>query len=112
MSVRVINHLHVNQLEECLQSAYKENHSCETALTRAHNDVLKAIDNNRCVVHLLTAFGTVDHTILPQRLHCRFGFKGKVLDWFRSSLRSKRFLFKDRGTGFSPEGGGGGELGK
>ena len=64
-------------------------------LTRAHNDVLQAIDNNRCVVLILldlsAAFGTVDHTILPQRLHCRFVFKGKVLDWFRSSLRSKSF---------------------
>lgn len=56
--------------------------SCETALTRVHNDVMQAIDacNNRCValnlLDLSAAFDTVDHNTLLQRLHYRFAFSG------------------------------------
>ena len=36
-----------------LQSAYKENDSCETALLDVQNDILRAIDNKQRVVHSL-----------------------------------------------------------
>lgn len=98
VAVRVLNYLRVNHLEECLQSAYKENHSCETALTRVHNDVMPAINNYCCAVLILldfsAAFDAVDHNILPQRLHYRFGFKEKVLDWFRSYLENRTQFVK------------------
>ena len=51
------------------QSAYRMGrHSTETALTRIHNDILLAIDDNSCVTLVLldlsAAFDTVDHDIL------------------------------------------------
>ena len=84
-------------LNEELQSAYKANHSCEKALIRVQDDILKAIDSHRSVLFLLlylsAAFGTVDHEILLGRLSCRFGSKGKALDW-RSYLTDGTQLVK------------------
>ena len=51
-SVRVLDHLHENGLQECLQSAYKERHSWETALVRVQNDILRSVDDNHCVILL------------------------------------------------------------
>ena len=80
-----------NDLNESLQSAYKKHHSCETALLRVQNDILKSIDNKQCVVLLLldlsAAFDTVNHKILLHRLRSRF-----VVNKFKSKL--KTFLFK------------------
>ena len=54
-------------LNEELQSAYKASHSCEKALIRLQDDMLKAIDSHRGVLLLLldlsAAFDTVDHEI-------------------------------------------------
>ena len=75
-------------MNESLQSAYKKHHSCETALLRVQNDILKSIDDKQCVVLLLldlsAAFDTVDHKILLHRLRSRFGIKGKALSWLQS----------------------------
>ena len=80
-----------NDLNESLQSAYKKHHSCETALLRVQNDILKSINNKQCVVLLLldlsAAFDTVDHKILLQRLRSRFGTRGNGLAWLQSYLR-------------------------
>ena len=54
-----------NDLDELYQSAYKVHHSTETELVKVHNDILRALDNQKCVVllllDLLVAFYTVDH---------------------------------------------------
>ena len=77
---------------EPLQSAYKPFHSCETALVRVHNDVMRAIDNRQCVILLLldlsAAFdtGTVAHEILLNRLNSKFGISLTALSWFQSYL--------------------------
>ena len=77
-----------NDLNESLQTAYKKHHSCETALLRVQNDILKSIDNKQCVVLLLldlsAVFDTVDHKILLQRLRSRLGTRGKALAWLQS----------------------------
>ena len=82
-----------NDLNEGLQSAYKKHHSCETALLRVQNDILKSIDDKKCVVLLLldlsAAFDTVDHKILLHRLRSRFGIKGKALLWLQSYLTDR-----------------------
>ena len=46
-----------------LQSAYRTNHSIETAVLKVLSDILLAIDAGD-----LSAFDTVDHAILLQRL--------------------------------------------
>ena len=63
-AMRLTNYLCDNDLNESLQSAYKKHHSCETALVRVQNDILKSIDDKQCFVLLLldlsAAFDTVD----------------------------------------------------
>ena len=90
---RLIGHLDENNLQELFQSGYKQYHSRETALLRVQNDILCALDSHNCVVLLLLdlscAFDTVDHKILIHRLRCRFGIKGKALDWLRSYLTNR-----------------------
>ena len=72
-----------NNPSEAFQSAYKQDHSTETALMRVHNDILTAIDNRRTVILLVldptAAFDTVDYDILLSRLQERFGITGKPL---------------------------------
>ena len=84
------NHLCENSLHELFQSAYKTAHSTESTLIRVQNDVLRAIDDDRCVILLLldlsAAFDTVDHEILLSRLSNCYGIKGTVHKWFRSYL--------------------------
>ena len=105
VSVRVLDHLHDNGLQECLQSAYKKHHSCETALVCVQNDILRSIDNNRCVLLLLldmsAAFDTVDYNILIERLETRFGIRGSALAWFKSYLQDRTQFVSINGTSSS-----------
>ena len=93
VAVRLQDYLESNQLNEPLQSAYKRFHSCETALVRVHNDILRAIDDRHCVILLLldlsAAFDTVDHDILLTRLKSKFSICGTALEWFRSYLTNR-----------------------
>ena len=89
----LIHYLELNHLDEPLQSAYKRFHSCETALVRVHNDLLRAVDNRCCVVLLLldlsAAFDTVDYNLLLSRLESKFAIRGKALQWFKSYLSQR-----------------------
>ena len=104
-SVRVLDHLHDNDLEECMQSAYKKHHSCETALVLVQNDILRSLDDNRSVLLLLldlsAAFDTVDHSILLDRLSSRFGIRGSALAWFKSYLEERTQFVSIDGTSSS-----------
>ena len=83
-----------NNLEELFQSAYKNGHSTESALIRVQNDVLRAIDDDKCVILLLldlsAAFDTVVHGILLSRLSMCYGIEGIVHKWFRSYLCDRK----------------------
>ena len=86
-------HLNHNNLLSPLQSAYRPNHSTETALLRIVNDLLTAMDNNKiCILTLLdlsAAFDTIDHQILLTRLQHSFGISGLALSWFSSYLSNR-----------------------
>ena len=60
---------------------------------RVCNDILQAIDEGQEVVLVLldlsSAFDTIDHKVLLDRLRIRYGFSGTVLDWFRSYLSNR-----------------------
>ena len=62
----------VNGIYGVDQSAYRPQHSAETALLRIHNDVAQSIDSRRSVLLVLldltAAFDTIDHNILMRRL--------------------------------------------
>ena len=78
----------MNFLNEILQSAYKALHSTESAILKVQDDVMRALDTKKGVVLVLldlsSAFDTVNHSILIERLQSRLGIKGKALDWFRN----------------------------
>ena len=88
--VRFNNHCKDNNLMPSHQSAYREHHSCETALVRLTNDLLWSIEKQRVTALVATdlsaAFDTVDHTVLLKVLQQNFGVKGKVLNWIDTYL--------------------------
>ena len=90
---RLEHHLSTNHLYNKMQSAYRKSHSTETALLKVTSDILEAIDSgSSCVLVLLdlsTAFDTIDHSILIQRLQGYFGITGTSLNWFRSYLSQR-----------------------
>ena len=87
-----------------MQSAYRKNHSCETALLRVHNDLLLALDSGEEAVLILldfsAAFETIRHDILHHRLQHRFGFTGKALQWLKSymAIRSQSVLIRGKSS--------------
>ena len=85
---QLTTHMISNNLIEPLQSAYRPNHSTETALLRIQNDILLDLDNRRGVILVLldlsAAFDTIDHSILIDRLRNRIGLQRNALDWFKS----------------------------
>uniref|UniRef100_A0A669CC42 Reverse transcriptase domain-containing protein n=1 Tax=Oreochromis niloticus TaxID=8128 RepID=A0A669CC42_ORENI len=77
------------------QSGFRKAHSTETALLRVSNDILMNYDAGECTVLMLldltSAFDTVDHLILLDRLNHWVGVSGTALEWFKSYLSNRSF---------------------
>ena len=77
---QLLKHLQTNKLLYHLQSAYRSDHSTETALLKICNDILSALDNKNVallsLLDLSAAFYTTDHSILLSRLQTCFGISG------------------------------------
>ena len=75
------------------QSAYREDFSTEMALTKVHNDLLLAMDNQKVLyivdLDLSAAFDTVDHNSLKKVLERKFGVTGLAHRWLCSYLESR-----------------------
>ena len=87
------HYLNCNNLFPVFQSAYRQNHSTETALLKVMNDILLNM-NNQCVTLLIlldlsAAFDTVNHDTMQRRLEHSFGIQGKALSWFASYLSAR-----------------------
>uniref|UniRef100_A0A8C6VRF7 Reverse transcriptase domain-containing protein n=1 Tax=Nothobranchius furzeri TaxID=105023 RepID=A0A8C6VRF7_NOTFU len=88
-----------NLLEHSLldhfQSAFRPNHSTESAHICVLNDILTETDAGSFVLLLLldlsAAFDTVDHNILLTRLKSFVGVTGTALNWFHSYLSDRSF---------------------
>ena len=67
-----------------LQSAYRANHSTETAVLKVLSDILTALDSGSLAVLMLLdlsgAFDSVDHAALLQRLRVSYGLDGTVVN--------------------------------
>ena len=76
------------------QSAYRKGHSVETALCKIYNDLLlnKCKGNSSLLIQLdlSAAFDTVDTSLLLRDLE-QIGISGKVLSWFTSYLKERKF---------------------
>ena len=72
------------------QWAFRCFRSTETALVKAQNDLLRAIDDDcgvfLALLDLFSAFDTLDHEILPQRLEESVGMSGIAPQWMKSYL--------------------------
>ena len=102
VAVQLQEHMLVNGLFPELQSAYRQHHSTETALLKVKNDLLMAMDKGQVTLLVLldlsSAFDTVDHEILLDRLRSTIGLRGKVLSWFESYLKGRSQQVSINGT--------------
>ena len=90
---QVSSYLSSHNLYNTCQSAYRPDHSSETALLKVDVDLFLSLNKgNICVLDLLdfsSAFDTIDHPILVHRLHTDLGFTYAVLQWFSSYLTDR-----------------------
>ena len=82
-----------NNLHDPFQSAYKTNHSTETALTKVQNDLLGSSDKHGVAILILldlsAAFDTIDQQLLLEKMKSALGIDGIVLTWFKSYLSGR-----------------------
>jgi hypothetical protein len=94
VSRRLEDHCAKNNIDTYYQSAYKRNHSTESALVRVQNDLLMAVDRLGGAILVLldlsAAFDTIDHSILLNTLRSNFGVSGPALEWFNSYLCNRQ----------------------
>ena len=103
---QLLKHLQTNKLLYHLQSAYRSDHSTETALLKICNDILSALDDKNVallsLLDLSAAFDTIDHSILLSRLQTCFGISGSVLSWFESYFSGRFQSVSVHGTLSTP----------
>ena len=85
-----------------LQSAYRKQHSTETALLKVMNDILLKMNSQHVtqivLLDLSAAFDTVNHKILLERLQHDIGISGVPLQWFKSYLSDRSQRIAVQGT--------------
>ena len=88
-----INHCNCNSLIPDYQSAYHSNYGCETAVVKLVDDILNNKESNKgtalMAIDLSATFDMVDHDILLDVIHNKFGIRGMALNWFESYLRPR-----------------------
>ena len=86
-------YLTTNDLLPRYQSAFRKQHSTETAMLRVLSDALTAADSQRVtllgLLDLSAAFDCVDHSLLLLRLQHNFGLVDTVLRWCTSFVTGR-----------------------
>ena len=97
---RIVCYLDRFQLLPEWQSAYRKYRSTETATIKVMSDVHEAADAGSVtllgLLDLSSAFDTVDHRILLDRLAHDYGIRGRVIRWIESYLESKKRTLKKK----------------
>ena len=90
---QISKYMNDNKIGEPLQSAYKANHSTETAILWIFDQLLTNLNDNNAVLltllDLSAAFDTVDHEILLKRLQITQGISDDALRLFTSYLKDR-----------------------
>ena len=85
------DYLNSNNLFLVFQSAYRQNHSTETAVLKVMNDILLNMNSQHVTLLILldlsAAFDTFDHDTMLRRLEYSFGIL--ALSWFASYLSGR-----------------------
>ena len=95
---QITEYMKDNDLQSTLQSAYKANHSTESALLKVKNDILLNMNNQHVTLLILldlsAAFDTINHDILIDCLKYDLGIGNNALTWLKSYLsgRSQRIF--------------------
>ena len=83
-------HVAQNNLAVTEQSAYRKDHSTETALLKVQSDILEIIDQGKTagliLLDLSAAFDTIDQDMLIKRLTDSYHINGAALEWYKSYL--------------------------
>jgi len=107
VSSQIRNFLDSNDLMTSVQSAYRQNHSTETAALKLSSDVLLSMDKGNlclmCFIDLSSAFDTIDHAILKERLRISFRFSSAALKWTNSFLSDRTQLIKHGSSSSQPK---------
>ena len=92
IAIQIQHHMETHNLFDTFQSAYRPHHSCETAIVRIQDDILKSLDSHKYVILVLldlsSAFDSVDHDILMNKLY-KIGLRGRAYSWVKSYLSSR-----------------------
>ena len=90
---QLVSYLELNGLMPGLQSAYRRGHSTETVILKIISDLLMAVDRGQVTIlgllDLSSAFDTVDHIILIDRLRRSFGTHVIALSWIESFISNR-----------------------
>ena len=90
VSKQLTDYLERNRLLPKFQSAYRRCHPTETALLKVYSDLTDAIDRGEVtllgLLDLSSAFDTVDHNVLLDRLKLTHGISDIALKWIKSYL--------------------------
>ena len=95
-------HIENNHLSDSLQSAYRKQHSTESALLKVHNDIITSMDQGEVTaltsLDLPAAFDTIDHATLTHRFSDWYGVSGQAQIWFSSYLQNRHQSVKTMDT--------------
>ena len=99
---QIQDHSNENNTTPTHQSAYRVNHSCETALLFLHNEILSSFEKqeitNLCAIDLSVAFDTVDHGIMMSTMKNIFGLSANTLSWLSTYLAPHSFKVSIEGN--------------